>query len=476
MSVPQSFSSARRERGQSPRSTENNQSKNHWSVSKSQKHYRVRSENPWSTKTTASSTSVASTEALGNKRPPQAFNFPASEKSRCVKILHSRDPDIPQTQQAVDTLKLIPDVTVKEYSIALAALRRLGQWEKAIKLLEEMWTRGVRPNVVSYTTVISACERGAQWEYALKLLKEMRERGIKPDLKAYSASISVCASSRRWEQAWSLLHDMHRDGIKADVVAYNATLSALEKGNQWEYAMKLFEFMTVEAKLRPDVITYTSLISACARAREGVKAVELLRTMQGFDRLRPNTLTYNAAMWACERSQMSSEALVLVQEMAKNKIEMDRNTYNTAIRCCCVEGRLDLCLAFKDEMVRLGFTPTTEVYQLTMNLAASARADPQVFDMLSFEHQRLYKSSLTPRDYCDRANADYFQYPMFYQQYAPVALLPQYVPPEDACLPYFDGPTETKRSSSRPMRKKRDREEDDSADHQSVKRTYVNKP
>ena len=58
---------------------------------------------------------------------------------------------------------------------------RVCQWEKSVKLLGEMWERGVRPDVTAYNSAIKACGDGGQWERAVGLLEEMSEQGIRPN-------------------------------------------------------------------------------------------------------------------------------------------------------------------------------------------------------------------------------------------------------------------------------------------------------
>lgn len=42
---------------------------------------------------------------------------------------------------------------------------------------------GIKPNEVSYLSVISACSRVGDWKRALLLLDEMIVMGVQPDLK-----------------------------------------------------------------------------------------------------------------------------------------------------------------------------------------------------------------------------------------------------------------------------------------------------
>ena len=67
------------------------------------------------------------------------------------------------------------------YNAAISACEKGSQWEKALGLLQEMTSSGIKPNVISYNAAISACEKGSQWEKALGLLQEMPSSGIKPD-------------------------------------------------------------------------------------------------------------------------------------------------------------------------------------------------------------------------------------------------------------------------------------------------------
>jgi len=67
------------------------------------------------------------------------------------------------------------------FSAAISACGKGEQRERALELLDEMGTRGLRPDVISYSAAISACEKGGQWERALALMDEMIASGITPN-------------------------------------------------------------------------------------------------------------------------------------------------------------------------------------------------------------------------------------------------------------------------------------------------------
>ena len=57
--------------------------------------------------------------------------------------------------------------------MAISAWSRAHQPQRALALLEEMYSRGLELDVISFNAAISACEKGKQWERALSLLEEM---------------------------------------------------------------------------------------------------------------------------------------------------------------------------------------------------------------------------------------------------------------------------------------------------------------
>ena len=57
-------------------------------------------------------------------------------------------------------------------------MRKEGQWQQALALLDQMREKDVTPDVITYNAAISAREKGGQWQQALALLDQMLEKGI----------------------------------------------------------------------------------------------------------------------------------------------------------------------------------------------------------------------------------------------------------------------------------------------------------
>jgi len=73
----------------------------------------------------------------------------------------------------------IPDVI--SYNTILKGYAHQKIADKALKTMELMLARGVKPNGITFNTVMDAAVRGSQFEDAWKILDSMQEAGIRPD-------------------------------------------------------------------------------------------------------------------------------------------------------------------------------------------------------------------------------------------------------------------------------------------------------
>jgi len=237
--------------------------------------------------------------------------------------------------------------TRKEWSRAMNASARSGQWKKALDLIAEMPRRKISPSVVDYNTVIAACKKGRRWDMGIRMLREMKAVKVIPDVITYNTAISGCARSKQWEIAMKLLEEMQSEGLRPDVISYNACITALEKGSQWKKAVELLKQMKIQG-LKPDVISYSSAISACEKGRNGTLALNLLEEMKRCN-VEPNDYSYNASISASGNEGRFEQAIQLLKEMGPRA---DVISYNAVISACEKSGKwqkaLDLLLQMED--------------------------------------------------------------------------------------------------------------------------------
>ena len=112
---------------------------------------------------------------------------------------------------------------------------------------------GVKRDTILYNSAITACEKGGQWEHALRLLEEMGGRGVERNTITYNAAISACAKGGQWEHALWLLEEMGTRGVERDTITYSAAISACEQGGQFMQAVLVFRGGVLDGALRGGV-------------------------------------------------------------------------------------------------------------------------------------------------------------------------------------------------------------------------------
>ena len=225
--------------------------------------------------------------------------------------------------------ELAPLHNVKEYSMAITARGRVGQWKEALDLLDDMKFKGHPPNAIAYNVAITALERAHKPKRAFALLREMEAAGIQPTVVTYNSLISACAKGEQAQWALELLREMAAKGLAPDVKSYSAAVSACARGGEGKEAQRLLQEMTARG-VPPNAVTYTSVMAAC---ETGDEALALLRQMSASG-MAPDRVSYNRVLAACAKSRQWQMLDELFEEMASHGIAPDVTSYNATLTAC----------------------------------------------------------------------------------------------------------------------------------------------
>ena len=66
-----------------------------------------------------------------------------------------------------------------------------------------MRARGCRPGLGAHNAALTACAKVGEWEKALSLLDVMETRGVDPDVCSYTSAIAACGRAGEVAHAWS---------------------------------------------------------------------------------------------------------------------------------------------------------------------------------------------------------------------------------------------------------------------------------
>ncbi|KAL1199426.1 Pentatricopeptide repeat-containing protein [Cardamine amara subsp. amara] len=200
------------------------------------------------------------------------------------------------------------------YSALISSYEKLGRYDSAIRLLEEMKDNCMQPTEKIYTTLLGIYFKVGKVEKALDLFEEMKQAGCSPTVYTYTELIKGLGKAGRVEEAYGLYKNMLRDGLTPDVVFLNNLMNILGKVGRVEELTKVFSEMEMW-RCTPTVVSYNTVIKALFESKAPVSYVSSWFDKMKADGVSPSEFTYSILIDGYCKSNRVEKALLLLEEM-----------------------------------------------------------------------------------------------------------------------------------------------------------------
>lgn len=131
------------------------------------------------------------------------------------------------------------------YNTCLMSCRRLGFWDKSLKILWDMEAVGLPLAAASYNLVIGACEYARKPKVALEVYEHMIDQKCDPDSFTLLSLIRCCS----WGSLWYKVEELLK--VMPDASLYNTAIQGMCLGGKINLATKLYSEMR-DKNLKPD--------------------------------------------------------------------------------------------------------------------------------------------------------------------------------------------------------------------------------
>ncbi|CAI0384340.1 unnamed protein product [Linum tenue] len=175
---------------------------------------------------------------------------------------------------------------------ALTILRRLGE-----------------EDVVSWTAMIAGCTQHDLFNEALKLFEEMLSRGIQADSIGFSSAISACAGIQALNQGQQI--QAQARGFDSEIEISNALITMYAKCGSISDSKRKF----LEMAEKNDV-TWNAMITAYSQHGDGLQAVNHFENMKKSGSV-PNHVTFIGVLTACSHVGLVNEGICYFESMKK---------------------------------------------------------------------------------------------------------------------------------------------------------------
>ncbi|KAM1493632.1 pentatricopeptide repeat-containing protein At2g13420, mitochondrial-like [Malus sylvestris] len=213
-----------------------------------------------------------------------------------------------------------------------ASLHPQERFEKTIrnaeKVFEEMWNRGIEPDVTSFSIVLHVYSRAHKPELSLDKLKLMRERGIFPTVETYTSVVKCLCSCGRLEDAEELLGEMVRSGVSPCAATYNCFFKEYRGRKNGEGALKLYRKMKEDGFCVPSMHTYNILVGMLLELNRMEIVKEIWNDMKESG-VGPDLDSYTMLIHGLCAKQKWREACQFFVEMIEKGLLPQKITFET---------------------------------------------------------------------------------------------------------------------------------------------------
>ncbi|RVW41763.1 putative pentatricopeptide repeat-containing protein [Vitis vinifera] len=222
------------------------------------------------------------------------------------------------------------------YNARIRESCRVGDVDKAMKLLAQMEALGFSLSLGSYTTVIEALGSvGRTWKLR-PFFMEMVHLGLKPDLRelggnraTYEALVDYYGHAGRLNDVWAVIGEMSREGFGPDSFVYSKVIGVYRDNGMWKKAMEIVREIR-EMGVSLDKRIYNSIIDTFGKCGELSEALEVFEKMQE-EGVKPDIMTWNSLIqWHCKAGDVG-KALELFSKMQEEGLYPDPKIFITII-------------------------------------------------------------------------------------------------------------------------------------------------
>jgi pentatricopeptide repeat protein len=257
------------------------------------------------------------------------------------------------------------------------------QVDRAVKLLEEAETAGIKADSYTYSILFTGCANTKNIKLGTILHNRLQMSGIDTNPKLINSLINMYRCCGDVTKALSLYECTPLS--QRNTGAYNSIMEMFCERGQIDEAMKLFNEMK-QGSIKSDAVTYNILLTYCANAKDlvmgkaihqqlmksGLKMNEKLQTsminmyakcgdiatvttiLHSIPVARRSTWLYNTVIHGlCESNQMDT-AMEVFDEMQRNGIKQNAVTFTILLQGCQKVTDLELELKLRKMILESG--------------------------------------------------------------------------------------------------------------------------
>merc|ERR1719321_55951 len=287
-------------------------------------------------------------ELFHKSRQPDLHNYMALMRAAAM------EKNLPAALSILSDLEassLHPDTTT--YNRALDACVICDDLKEARDLFSRMRNQG-DIDLISYNTLLKGLGANCCWAEAESLLQEMRSKGFKPNCVTYNSLINAAIEKDDSALVWNFVDDMERQGVQVDEFTCSILIKGLRQHPRREDVDRVLRLIEGARNVALDDVLYNTLLDCCIRLKDMQRCKHLLWKHSHKAIATPSAQTCGTLIRAYGFVRQLNHAWGVWYDMQDSYgLEGTDVTFGCMIEACVTNGAMDEAIqVFQDLKTR----------------------------------------------------------------------------------------------------------------------------
>ncbi|KAL5709983.1 hypothetical protein ACHQM5_020600 [Ranunculus cassubicifolius] len=187
-----------------------------------------------------------------------------------------------KSEAVLSVLKEMEEKNIEITAITYATVLYFLYKKKDVHLAEQMWKQMTEKGIIPDVTLYNVRVRNAHYEKVedgLALIEEMKTKGLKPDIVTYNYLLTCYLKHRRMEDAKKLYESLESNGCSPEASTFELYISHLCKRKHYKSAYFVFKD-SVDKDRGLGFLVLKKLVEGLASSSQTKEAKEVVRIMK----------------------------------------------------------------------------------------------------------------------------------------------------------------------------------------------------
>ncbi|XP_057858136.2 pentatricopeptide repeat-containing protein At3g24000, mitochondrial-like [Cryptomeria japonica] len=259
-------------------------------------------------------------------------------------------------KDAREVLEEMKERDVLSWNAMIAAYRRHGYPEEALKMFQQMQATGVKPDQFTFSSILSACAKLGVLEEGLDIHQSIIKSGFLSDVVVESALVDMYAKCGSINKARQLFNKMSQ----RNVISWNAMIAGYAQNGILEDALKLFKEMP-----QKNMVSWNVMIAGYVQNGIFDEALNLFKEMP-----QPDVVSWNVIVAGYVQNGFIEDGLEAFKQMQFTGSKPNSTTFASILSACAKIRALDWGMSIHQSIIESGFLSDVVVASALVDMYA----------------------------------------------------------------------------------------------------------